>query len=400
MKLQVIDTETRHDYFLDGRKCSGVTTLAKAPDNTWGLDRWNERMVAIGVASRPDLVESIAAHVDDKEKMNEFCGLAKEEAKANRGSRRGTAAHRVTERVDAGEEVIATPLATTVAADWTAIMDAAGLEVIPEYMERVVVYPHLHLAGKFDRIARTRKGRLVIVDLKTGQNAVDYPHAIAVQLALYANAPLMAGVLDLHGETTEFGPLPDVDKRWGVVIHLPEDGAPRAVKIDIEAGWETAQKICFPILKWRKVRPNQLVFPLAELTPKPEWTVDEGPELPPADVNALRLAFKQCPGKAACDAWLKQSIDAGRSFHPARPHGRPTQRRIAIIRAAMAWSEFDEDIVRAGLGLILQLEPQTTQSVGGLLGSLTIEEAMRFEHLAGTVSVNFRDDGSPIVAVA
>ena len=397
MKLRYDDDQ--HYYWLDGKRCKSVTTVAKIPEDLYRLQQWEKRQVAIGLASDPDLIEAVAAHVDDDDILNGLCEKAKEKAGANRASRRGTAGHRVTERHDAGQDIIPTPMATDIVAGWGQVLAAAGLEIIPELMERIVVFPDQRICGKFDRIARTRKGRLVMLDLKTGERAIKYPHAIAVQLALYANAPMMAGTLNWKGETEEFEPLPELDRKWGVVIHLPENGPAQAVKIDIEAGWETAKEICFPTIRWRSKRQNDLVFPLAMVEPV-KWQPDEGDDLTEDDVAALRDEFKECPDRAAVDAWIKQSVDAQRSFNLAGPGCRATVRRFEIIRAAIAWSAHPEDVVRAALGVALGEELQPSMTVGMALGSLTTDQAKRLNVLAhqldeGDQVLTFADDGTP-----
>jgi hypothetical protein len=252
-----------HAYHLDGRRCKSVTTVAKIPDDTYNLEKWGMRQVALGLAQNRGLVEAVAAHAEDRDKLNELCEQAKAIAGANDASRRGTAAHRITELHDQGKNVIQTELATSILASWQEVLDAAGLEVVPEWMERIVVYPEHYICGKFDRILRRRSdGALVIADLKTGERAIKYPHSIAVQMALYANAPLVAGDMPPSGgSTTEFEPLPaELDRATGYIIHIPEMGTASVAEVDIAGGWDIAQEVCFRTLAWRKR--TDLVRPL------------------------------------------------------------------------------------------------------------------------------------------
>lgn len=251
MKLRYRDDV--HAYWLDGARCRSVTAVAKIPDDTYALNAWAKRMVAVGMAVRPDLAEAIAAHHDDRDKLDELVEVAIEAAKANDASRKGTAKHRITERHDAGESILMTPLAEQTIAAWSGLLEAHGLEVVPELIERVAVWPHDRIAGRFDRGLRDREGRLVIADLKTGGRVVDYPHAIAVQLALYAYAPLMAGTIPpAGGETSEFEPVPEFRRDIGYVLHLPDEGEPALLEVDIAAGWDIFQTAIRPTLAWRK----------------------------------------------------------------------------------------------------------------------------------------------------
>lgn len=253
MKLKYDDA--KHAYYLDGVRCKSITTVAKIPDDTYALEQWRKRMVAIGMAMSPPLVERVAAHFDNRDQVDEAAEEAMMLAKAHEAAGRGTAAHRITERIDLDETVIDTPLARAVREAWISALEDAGLEIVPEYVERIVVYPDHRICGRFDRLARRWvDGRLVVLDLKTGANAVKYPHSIATQLAMYANAPLMAGPLPAAGGTTQdFEPLPaELDRERGVVVHMPAEDKAEVVEIDIAAGWSVVERSVFPVLEWRK----------------------------------------------------------------------------------------------------------------------------------------------------
>jgi len=250
MKLQYNDRE--HAYWLDGKRCKSVTQVAKVFDNNFALTRWLQRQVAIGMAQSVDLVEAVAAHVEDPKKLDELADEAREVAGANRAARRGTAAHRITELVDQGKEVVPTELSRSIMTTWTASINAAGLTVIPELMERIVVYPDRRICGRFDRGMRRADGELVIVDLKSGQQALRHPHAIALQLALYVNAPFMAGDLPAEGGVTDlFEPLPDFNREEGYVVHLPEHGDPMVAVFDLKKAWEMIEECAWRVLDWR-----------------------------------------------------------------------------------------------------------------------------------------------------
>lgn len=255
MKLTYNDSN--HSYFLEGKRCKSVTTIAKIPDDTYSLDQWRKRMVVMGLALTPALVERAAAHYDDRDQLGRIAEEAMTAAKAHEASGRGTAAHRIAERHDLDQMIVDTPFARAVRNAWQKALDGAGLDIVPEYIERIVVYPDLKIAGRFDRIARRRSdGRLVMLDLKTGANAAKYPHAIAVQLALYVNAQYLAGPIPNEGGSTEeFTKLPtDLDRKWGVIVHMPTDDTVEVHKVNIEAGWDIARNVVFPILKWRARR--------------------------------------------------------------------------------------------------------------------------------------------------
>lgn len=257
MKLTYNDKQ--HAYWLDGKRCKGVTGVAAYPQDRYSIEQWRARMIVSGMAQSPPLVHRAQAHFDEREHLEAIAEEALNIAKANEAAGRGTANHRIAERVDLGLTVIETEESGAVIEAWRNALDEIGVDIVPELIERIVIYPDLLIAGRFDRIGRYRhSGRHVSVDIKTGANAnaIRYPHSVAIQLALYANAPLMAGPLQpgKNGTdwTDQFEPLPeDLHRDHGIVIYLPPEGPAQCPRVNIAAGWEAAQQICFPTIAWR-----------------------------------------------------------------------------------------------------------------------------------------------------
>lgn len=254
MKLKYNDRW--HSYHLNGTRCKGVTNVAGIPDDTYNLQNWQKRMVALGMAlpdSKP-LHERALAHFDDKSALGDVAEDAMRAAKAHDAAARGTAIHRTLERHDLGGELIDTPESRALRAAYDKALDAAGLIVLPEYIERVVVHDKHFIAGRFDRLfRRKRDGKLVVGDIKSGENAIKYPHKTAVQLALYANAPLLAGPIPgSGGETETFEKFPETDKKWAYVVFTPDANHVAVHKIDIAKGWKAFNRAILPTLEWRK----------------------------------------------------------------------------------------------------------------------------------------------------
>jgi hypothetical protein len=242
-----------HKYWKDGRQQKGASSVAKIPDDMYKINQWRLRMVTIGMALSPALVERAAAHYDDRDQLETIAEEAIKLAKGHEASARGIAAHRITERIDLGQDIIDSPLAQAIRGAWSRALDDAGLEVIPQFIERIVLYPDLNIAGMFDRICRRRSdGALVVVDAKTGENVLAYPHANTIQVAIYAYAPLLAGPIPKSGGSTEqFEPMPDVDKEIGYIVHMPSEAEAQVLEVDIAAGWQAFNDICLPALDWR-----------------------------------------------------------------------------------------------------------------------------------------------------
>lgn len=218
-----------------------VTTFVGCLEDTYNLGKWQQRMVATGLATRPDLVMAVAAHHDDKNEMNKLCEQAMEAANAHGKATLGTALHRIIERIDAGEKVavpeaakkdVAAYRKTTADWSWTLI-------------ERLLVNDELGVAGTPDRNGIAPGEHLPrVADLKTG--SLDFGMGkIAMQLAVYAHSDLY------DDDTGERTPL-NVRRDYGVVIHLPAgEGRCELVEVDLVAGWEAVQ-LARQVHAWRK----------------------------------------------------------------------------------------------------------------------------------------------------
>lgn len=262
--------EESHRYYLDGASCKGISSQGKVFEYTGSLEAWKIRQAMIGVAISDHIRESVAAHYDDYNELEQLAEQAMEAAGSHLAAHRGTTMHRIAERLDRGETVIETPLAKQTMKRWRDAVSAAELEVVPEYIERFVVYPEWKLCGRFDRLMRRKSdGALVVVDLKTGEKALKYTHSVAIQLALYAHAPFLIGetTRQRKGKSTaieseELIPMPEVDLTRGYALHMPSEDEARIVPIKLEPAWEMVTNHLWAVYDWRG-RDD-----LAELDPK------------------------------------------------------------------------------------------------------------------------------------
>jgi hypothetical protein len=111
-------------------------------------------------------------------------------------------------------------------------------------IEAFRVHDEWKVAGTADRIGRTEHGRLRIYDIKTG--SIDYPHKMAMQLAMYARS-LPYDIATDTRQPAEQG----LDIRTGVIIHLPAgEGRCDLYEIDIAKGWG-ACLIAHQVWRWR-----------------------------------------------------------------------------------------------------------------------------------------------------
>lgn len=260
-----------------------VTTVAHTLSDRYALEQWGHRNVVLGLGSREDLYAlATSMTADDKNELNEIVKQAQDAAKARSGANLGSALHRLTERIDSGEEIDVTEA-------WKPDIDAYcetladnAVEIHNEWIERIVVLPEFKIAGTLDRLV-TIHNDLTVADIKTGANALKYGTGeIAIQLALYANATHMwKGHLgddlrrDRYGryllptpdeEPGLFEEMPAVNKQTGLVVHLPVGEAQCDLyRIDLEAGLEAALKAIWA-REWRRRKDLAHPFERRELT--------------------------------------------------------------------------------------------------------------------------------------
>ena len=236
---------------------SRATTIAKAPEDQGGLMKWAQRMVVIGLGRRHDL-HKLAASVDP-ENRKDVAAIAKDAEEAGGaavGRNTGTALHSAIEAVNRGHDPL--PLFSTETEAYTATLAAAGLEPVPELVERTVANHDARIAGTFDVALRDiATGELYVADLKTG--SIGFPAAFAIQLAIYATADNLV-TPDFAG----YEPTPDWSTERGVIIHLREGGPCELRWIDLTAGAEGLE-VALSVRRWRSAATAKKL--LTEVTP-------------------------------------------------------------------------------------------------------------------------------------
>lgn len=207
------------------RRC---TTFVGCLEDTYNLMLWKQRQTALGMGQRPDLVlAAAAADPGDKKLLNDIAEKACEHAFGSAAATTGTALHSLTERVDRGQPLGAIP------AEYRADIDAyraatEGIEWVG--IESFRVHDDWKVAGTADRIGRAPNGRLRVYDIKSG--SIDYPHKMAMQLAMYARSKPYDIATDKRYDQGE------IDPNTGIIIHLPAgEGRCDLYEINIGAGW-------------------------------------------------------------------------------------------------------------------------------------------------------------------
>jgi len=224
-----------------------VTTIAKCLDDEGALTAWKGRMTATGLVHRNDLLVAASTCLDDKQSLDRIVQQAIEAAGASSKANIGTALHQLTQAIDLGHKPAILPGLQDDVDAYTAGMTKHGVILDPRLIEVLLVNEKYEYAGTADRIARFRtRKRKQIFDLKTGN--IEYAiNAIAVQMAMYANAEYI-----YDWRTKERLPMPELDKTRGVIIHLPAGQAKFDLyELDLVAGWEAA-KMAMDVRAWRK----------------------------------------------------------------------------------------------------------------------------------------------------
>lgn len=244
-----------------------VTTVAKALDTGGGLADWRSTMTMTGALLRRGLLARWEALMNQSH-GNPWYGSEQTKAAAkelvtecaavggaNDRKEMGSSLHTITALVDAGQP--AAHVTEDTERDLRAYrtgLDRAGVVVLPQYIERVVVLDDWQVAGTFDRLCEVPGFNLPLVtDLKTGSDLSYSWQAISIQQAGYsrANALYDQGPAE-DGSQDVRTPMPAVDQETGLILWLNAgSGELELHLIDLNAGWDAFQQ-CMWARNWRK----------------------------------------------------------------------------------------------------------------------------------------------------
>lgn len=215
------------------------TTYVGCLEDQYMVNLWRQRMVATGLADRPDLLLSVAAHRDDRDALNKLVEQAAEAGKASAPANIGTALHALTDRIDRGEPLGVIPNAYRADLDaYRATLGSAGISVV--CIEPFTVCDSLQVGGTPDRVY-LYQGRGYIGDTKSG--SLDFGGLkFGMQMAVYSRS------LPYDHATGQRTPYPvQVDQERAILVHLPAGtGRCQLHWVDIAQGWEavdTARRV-------------------------------------------------------------------------------------------------------------------------------------------------------------
>lgn len=258
-----------------------ATTVAKAIEDASSLINWKGRMVALGLAARPDLYAGIhTTNPDDKRALDALCERAAEAGGATIRRDLGTALHHMLEQ--SWRDPAYTPPATY-AADVAAVhqaLAAAGFTVVAGMTERMVVNDDRQIAGTFDLLV-TDGTTTYVADIKTGSSVIDGGLAFATQLAIYAGASdLYTQGAAKDGSEDIREPMPTVSAERAVIIHVqPESGSCELHWLDLTIGAQ-ALDLAIAVREIRKAKPLLAIDPTVTGAPPAPGPADPFAGLP------------------------------------------------------------------------------------------------------------------------
>lgn len=379
-----------------------ATTVAKTLDDAHNLTEWAKRTVAVGIATKPSLAAGIIAAQDDRKQLDLLVEQAMEAAGGNERRELGTNLHRILELVDTGRKNAADvpePWRTDVLA-YQAALEEAGLTVVPELCEVILLNQPLGIAGTCDRIYRDRHGRLVIGDLKTGR-FISWL-AFAGQFAIYATAT--------HTWDPATGTLalaPAVHQDHALMVHLPAgEGTCNIEALSVPVGMDAVlmalevrrlrtldnrRNIAVP--NWntppaappaRTVR-HDFTAPAPTPAPTPVQPADEGARISDRQLAEIRRRVNDLHPDAR--SVLEQiARDANAAGVPIAIAASPTERRWHIYRALIRLAErYRENLHDTAIVATLNVVEGVNAYPGHLgptIGSLTLDQAQAFVRAA------------------
>lgn len=303
-----------------------VTTFAGSVEDMFGLGQWQQRMVAIGLSKRPDLMLSVAAHAEDKDELNAIIDQAREAAAASAAATTGTALHKLAERYDRGQLTL-DQVPESNRADLTAYAEAT-VPLNIHGIEQFVVIDEIKVAGTFDRIVEYG-GQRYVADIKTG--SIEYGVGkMAVQLALYSRGWLYEPKRNSRGST-------GVSQSAGIIIHLPAgQGRCDLYWIDLRAGWEAAE-LCDKVRAWRKRKGLLAAATFAtaeEQTAQAVATVTETFEA--TEVLSLHHLIEAASSATALEELWSEHRDVWTADHTRAAAARKNQLHHKVLKDAVA----------------------------------------------------------------
>lgn len=216
-----------------------ASTLAKVTDDTRNLAARDQRLVAVGLAARPDLLDRVHGVIslhddpiaDGKTDLNRVCKEARAAAAGSAAASTGTAFHAMCQAAAMGRQVSAGRWQAHLDA-YLAELDRRRLRVIDTEVH--VVNDDLRAAGTFDVLLQhVDSGAVAVGDIKSGRWDALYPAGVTTQVGIYATGHRY----DVEAE--QRSPIhPHLDATTGWLVHVQLTRAPSCQihRLDLTVG--------------------------------------------------------------------------------------------------------------------------------------------------------------------
>lgn len=300
------------------------TTYVDVLEDKYNLQKWMQRMVAVGIAQRPDLHLSAASMAGDpdanKQQLNDLCEQAVEAAKGSAKATIGSALHAFIERINLGQDPGPIP------AEYQRHIDAYRAHTTmlhPVHVEQFTVQDDLRVGGTPDLIAEIAGvDGLVVCDLKTGPATLRYGSLkVAMQMAVYAHSQLYDPT---DGART---PIEGLRTDKGVVVALDSDTGECSLHIvDLTAGWEAVQ-VATQVRAWRTRKDLLTEWPKPEPRPALAEAKPIGKPDPQLGRALLAAIAESASREALMDLWSR----AGEAW--GDEHTEAAKRRLETLAA-------------------------------------------------------------------
>jgi hypothetical protein len=335
-----------------------VTTFTKLASETFALEQWALRNVAVGMAVDPSLVTRIRAMLEEApdgdgpaelvSKRRPAIEAVVTDAKTAAGdkdrARKGTRSHKLAEELDAGHRTLdqVPPEYRADLAVYLEACQAAGYTMLSHLIERTTGSVAYGVMGTFDRVVRCPDGLYRVFDQKTGKIRYGQKE-IAAQLACYVTGCNETGIAQHDGigdpkdwESWRWVPLTDdqgrpitVETDYGIVAHVPYgQGECTLYPVPLDVGREAMNR-CRDNREWQKSDAcfgSPIPVPALDDVPDPGELPGSVPELVSAGYDKATVA-----ATVAGD-----TLDVGRPAEPFWEHTEWVRRFSGVAASADA----------------------------------------------------------------
>lgn len=160
-----------------------------------------------------------------------------------------------------------------------------------------------------------------------------------------------------------------------------------------------------------RTRPARIEPVNAPAPPEPKTAPEGGPADADKVVALLERARSDAGVAATVNRWVRDAARAHVDWRIGIEAQYSTERRYALSYVAVELAEHlcsggddaaaEDEVARAALALVIGDDAhQPILAVGGLIGTLTIDQARRLVRIANSARLTFSDDGSPRLIVA